>query len=177
MRGQETLPIAGGIPFLRGLDGKGARIALLALLLFLPAGAQAGGRILVSGPAGRQSLDLQNSRFELFWVHSVERTEWRETFFVDSSGAISLVASEFESAGAGLPGMPNGGEVVRLADGKMRLTGSRLAVRDLRVQLSDLSHHFLRTDDRVIDLNAVFGEGIITIRVQLPQRRDHDENS
>jgi len=130
----------------------------------------------VAGPAGRQSFDLPDNRFQLSWIHSVERTEWRETFSV-ASGEISLVASEFESGGAGFPGLPNGGEVVRLADGKMRLTGSRLSVRDLRVQLSDLSRHYLRTEDRVIDLNAVFGEGAITIRVENPNRRKYDEKS
>jgi len=143
----------------------------------MPAIAQAGGRILVSGPAGRQAFDLPENRFELSWTHSVERTEWRETFSVDPSGAISLVSSEFESAGAGLPGMPNAGEVVRLAEGKMRLTGSRLVVGDLRVQLSDLSRHYLHAEGRVIDLNALFGEGIITIRVETSQRREHDEKS
>jgi len=172
------LPIPGGIPLLRGHGGENlGRVALLALLLFLPSAAQAGERILVSGPAGRQSLDLPKSRFQLFWIHSVERTEWRETFSVDPSGAISLVASEFESGGAGLPGMPNAGEVVRLADGKMRLTGSGFAVRDLQVHLSDISRHYLRAEDRVIDLNAVFGEGIITIRAEIPTRRGYDENS
>ncbi len=105
----------------------------------------------------------------------MERTEWSETFSVDPSGTISLAASEFESAGAGLPGIPNGGEVVRLADGKMRLTGSRLAVENLQVQLSNISRHYLHAGNRVIDLNAVFGEGVITIRAEKPQRGGTDE--
>ena len=174
---KETLPNPAPHRFRRCRGEGSVRIALLALLLCLPAAATAGERIQVSGPAGTSAFDLPNGRFTLSWIHSVERTEWRETFAVDSGGRISLVVSEFESAGAGLPGMPNAGEVVRLEDGKMRLTGSGLSVQVLRVRLSDLSHHSLHTEDRVIDLNAMFGEGIVTIRAISSKRRRHDENS
>jgi len=141
----------------------------------MPAAGEAGGRILVSGPLGSQAVDLPDNIFVLSWIHSVERTPWRETFAVAPSGEITLTVSEFESAGAGLPGMPNGKETVRLAGRTMRLTGSGLAVWDLQVQSSDLSHHRLRAGNRVFDLNAVFGEGIITIRAVPPQRRKQDE--
>ncbi len=141
------------------------------LLVALLAGiCPAGERILISGRTGQRVFVLSGNTFDLSWIHSVERTEWRETYSVGPSGTISLAVSEFESAGAGLPGMPNGPEVVRLEGGKMRLSGSRLFLRDLHVQLSDLSHHYLRTGSRVVDLNAVFGEGIITIQAEKTQK-------
>jgi hypothetical protein len=35
----------------------------------------------------------------------------------------------------------------------------------LRIRLSDVSPHILRSGERDIDLNSVFGEGVVTIRV------------
>jgi hypothetical protein len=163
------------VPF-RDLGTAFAVLAIAACGVLFPAsgGCRAGERIVISGPASQMTFVLPGKTFDLSWIHSVELTEWRETFAIDPSGKISLAASEFESAGAGLPGMPNGGEIVRLADGKMRLTGSRLVLDDLEVCLSDLSHHYLRTEDRLIDLNAIFGEGTISIRAEKKERGGND---
>jgi hypothetical protein len=151
-------------------------LAIAACGVLFPAsgGCRAGERIVISGPASQKTFVLPGKTFDLSWIHSVELTEWRETFAIDPSGRIALAASEFASAGAGLPGMPNGREIVRLADGKMRLTGSRLVLDDLEVYLSDLSHHYLRTEDRLIDLNAIFGEGTISIRAEKKERGGND---
>jgi hypothetical protein len=160
----------------RDLGTAFAILAIAACGVLFPAsvGYHAGERIVISGPASQKIFVLPGKTFDLSWIHSVELTEWRETFAIDPSGRISLAASEFASAGAGLPGMPNGGEIVRLADGKMRLTGSRLVLDDLEVYLSDLSHHYLRTEDRLVDLNAIFGEGTISIRAEKKERGGND---
>jgi hypothetical protein len=160
----------------RALGTAFAILSIAACGVLLPAsgGCRAGERIVISGPASQQVFVLPGKTFDLSWIHSVERTEWRETFAIDPSGRIALAASEFASAGAGLPGMPNGREIVRLSDGKMRLTGSRLVLDDLEVHLSDLSHHYLRTEDRLIDLNAIFGEGIISIRAEKKEKGGND---
>jgi hypothetical protein len=160
----------------RGLGTAFAILAIAACGILFPAseGCRAGERIIISGPSSQKVFVLPGKTFDLSWIHSVELTEWRETFAIDPSGRISLAASEFASAGAGLPGMPNGGEIVRLTDGKMRLTGSRLVLDDLEVHLSDLSHHYLRTEDRLIDLNAIFGEGTISIRAEKKERGEND---
>ena len=105
------------------------------------------------------------SRFELSWVHSVERTPWRETYRLKDA-EIVLVASEFSSAGAGLPDSLRPGETFRSGGGKMRIEHRRLAIRDLRIRLSDLSHHLLHIGRRTIDLNAIFGETAVSLAVR-----------
>ncbi len=127
----------------------------------------AGGFTLrVDGAAKSVRFPLPGNVFELSWAHSVERTEWRETYSVGPCGVILLTASTFESAGAGLPDRLADGEVFRLKGGKMRIEGRRVPVGDLRVRLSDISPHVLHVGGRAVDLNSVFGEGVVTIRVE-----------
>jgi len=127
----------------------------------------AGGFTLqVDGAAKSVRFPLPRNVFDLSWKHSVERTEWRETYTVGPDGEIFLAASTFESAGAGLPERLTGGEVFRLEDGRMRIEGRHIPVGDLRVRLSDVSPHLLHVGDRTVDLNSVFGEGVVTIRVE-----------
>ena len=132
----------------------------------------AGGFILrIDGAEKSVRIPLPCNVFDLSWRHSVERTEWRETYTVGPGGKILLTASTFESAGAGLPDRLADGEVFRLEDGKMRIEGRRIPVGDLRVRLSDVSPHVLHVGKRDIDLNSKFGEGVVTIRVEQEQQR------
>ena len=127
----------------------------------------AGGFTLrIDGAAKVVRFPLPGSDFGLSWAHSVERTEWRETYTIGPGGEILLTASTFESAGAGLPYRLADGEVFRLEDGTMRIEGRRVPIGDLRVRLSDVSPHLLHVGDRAVDLNSVFGEGVVTIRVE-----------
>jgi len=132
----------------------------------------AGGFSLrIDGAAKSVRFPLPGNTFELSWAHSVERTEWRETYTVGPGGEILLTASTFESAGAGLPDRLTDGAVFRLEDGKMRIEGQRVPIGDLRVRLSDVSPHLLHLGERAVDLNSVFGEGVVTIRVEQEQTR------
>jgi len=132
----------------------------------------AGGYTLrIDGPAKIVRFPLPGNVFGLSWAHSVERTEWRETYTVGPGGAIFLTASAFASAGAGLPDRLADGEVFRLEDGTMRIEGRRVPVGDLRVRLSDVSPHVLHAGERPVDLNSLFGEGVVTIRVEQEQTR------
>ena len=99
-------------------------------------------------------------------MHSVEKTEWRETYAVDREGKIVLTASDFASAGAGLPDRVGPGETFRAHGGRMRIEGRCLPIQELRVRLSEVSHHVLRIGNRNIDLNALFGECVVSIRVE-----------
>jgi len=127
----------------------------------------AGGFTLrVDGAAKSVRFPLPCNVFDLSWEHSVERTEWRETYTVGPGGEILLTASTFESAGAGLPERLADGEVFRLEGGTMRIEGRRVPIGDLRVRLSDVSPHLLHAGERAVDLNSVFGEGVVTIRVE-----------
>jgi hypothetical protein len=131
-----------------------------------PVAHAVGGGVRIDGERGVRHLPLPDGTFELSWVHSVERTEWRETFRVDREGNILLVASEFASAGAGLPDRAGEGETFRIKDGRMRIEERNVPVGVLRVRLSDVSRHILWAGDRRFDLNAAFGEGVVTIRAE-----------
>lgn len=132
----------------------------------------AGGFTLrVDGAAKSVRFPLPCDVFDLSWKHSVERTEWRETYTVGPGGEILLTASTFESAGAGLPDRLADGEVFRLEGGTLRIEGRRVPIADLRVRLSDVSPHLLRVGERAVDLNSVFGEGVVTIRVEREKTR------
>jgi hypothetical protein len=132
-----------------------------------PAVSFAGGFTLrIDGPAKSVRFPLPGNVFGLSWTHSVEGTEWRETYTVGPRDAVFLTTSAFASAGAGLPERLADGEVYRLEDGTMRIEGRRVPVGDLRVRLSDLSTHFLHAGGRTVDLNSLFGEEVVTIRVE-----------
>jgi hypothetical protein len=132
----------------------------------------AGGFTLrVDGAAKSVRFPLPRNVFDLSWKHSVERTEWRETYTVGPGGEILLTTSTFESAGAGLPDRLGDGEIFRLEDGKMRIVGRRVPTGELRIRLSDVSRHVLYVGERAVDLNSVFGEGVVTIRVEKEQQR------
>ena len=55
-----------------------------------PVAHAVGGGVRIDGEEGVRRLPLPDGAFELSWVHSVERTEWRETFRVDREGNILL---------------------------------------------------------------------------------------
>ncbi len=132
----------------------------------------AGGLTLrIDGASKSVRFTLPCDVFGLSWRHSVERTEWRETYTVGPGEAIFLTTSAFASAGAGLPDRLADGEVFRLEDGTMRIEGRHIPVGDLRVRLSDVSPHVLHVGERAIDLNSMFGEGVVTIRVEQEQPR------
>ena len=132
----------------------------------------AGGFTLrIDGVAKSVRFPLPGNVFGLSWEHSVELTQWSETYAVGPGGEILLTASTFESAGAGLPDRLADGEVFLLEDGTMRIEGRRVPIGDLRVRLSDVSPHLLHAGERAVDLNSVFGEGVVTIRVEQEQSR------
>lgn len=125
-----------------------------------------GYTLRIDGAAKVLRVPLPGNVFGLSWTHSVERTVWRETYAAGPGGEIRLTASRFESAGAGLPDRLADGEVFRLEGGAMRIEGRRIPIGDLRVRLSGLSPHVLHAGGRSIDLNPLFGEGVVTIRVE-----------
>ena len=136
-----------------------------AVAAALPFPEEASARCLeVATPTAARCFPLR-SRFQLSWVHSVERTAWRETYHV-RRGGILLVASEFSSAGAGLPDTLRPGEIFRAGGGKMRIEHRRVPIPDLRIHLSPLSHHLLHIGRRTIDLNSLFGDAVVSVAVR-----------
>jgi hypothetical protein len=155
----------------------GRALIVTGMLLLIAPACFAGHRIVIAGSTARYSFSLPQDSFELSWVHSVELTWWRESYSVSPSGEIVLVASEYSSAGAGLPDWISPGEHFEISNGKMRLFDRHVPVGDLRVRLSDVSHHYLFIQDRVMDLNGLFGEGLVRIWVDKTQKEENNERN
>jgi len=141
------------------------RFFAAAAVIVLGAGAASAECLRVAAPHEVRCLPMRGGTFQLSWIHSVERTEWRETYRVDS-GQVILTASEFSSAGAGLPDCLLPGEVFHNRSGRMWIDHRHIPIRDLRIRLSPLSHHVLHVDGRDLDLTALFGESVVSIGVQ-----------
>jgi len=154
--------------FGRAVRLSGAFLLSSALLGAVPAvGFPDGSRrceVVVEGRGAVRRFSVPTCTFALSWIHSVERTEWRETYVVDRDGEIVLSASEFSSGGAGLPDAVGEGETFRRENGAMRIERRNVRIGELRIRLSDVSHHRLGVGGDWIDLNAEFGDGVVTIR-------------
>ena len=61
---------------------------------------------------GATTLMLSSPEFELSWRHSVEKTEWRESWVI-ASGALHLTEAAVKGSGAGMDPGPG----ARLEDG------------------------------------------------------------
>lgn len=79
---------------------------------------------------GAVAMTLAQPLFTLSWTHSVERTEWRETWGI-SAGALQLRHAAVRGSGAGM----EPGEGVRLRDGWWEWAPD-LTVPDLRLAAS-----------------------------------------
>ena len=153
-----------------------AALCLLAGAGVARAASQESAAIEVSGTNGVRIFALGGSTFALSWVHSVERTEWKETFRVGVCGDLRLVESEYASAGAGLPDSLAPGETFELRGGRMVISNRSLSLPELRVRLSEVSHHVLWLDGAPVDLTEIFGEGPVVIRAQpRDKERAHEE--
>ncbi|MBP2641465.1 MAG: hypothetical protein H6Q66_2416 [Firmicutes bacterium] len=83
-------------------------------------------RIIVESD-GQASLFLptfQGDTFSLHFIHSVHKTPVWENFVVENEGQITLVSTEFESYGVGMPFLPEEGTFER-KDNKILLTNLR----------------------------------------------------
>ncbi len=147
--------------------GRGPRLtwhqggALAALVLAVLAGAAAAfvpafvvlevrgwrtGRLLYSAPVRLQS------RFEVRFVHSVERTPVREVFTAGPDLDIYLVETAYESFGAGLPTTADDGARFVLEDGKIRITGMHRRIGELVLCVSPLPRHALVLEGKTMML-------------------------
>lgn len=77
---------------------------------------------------------LVASSFTLSWTHSVERTQWRESWVVEGHG-LRLVAASVEGPGAGIA-VPDG---ARWADGRWTYEPVLPPVRNLNLAASGMT--------------------------------------
>jgi len=106
------------------------------------------------------------ARFEVRFVHSVERTPVREVFAVGPDLAIYLVETVYESFGAGLPTTADKGARFVLDGGRMRITGLRRRIGELRLAVSSVPGHALTIPGETVVLANLAEPGTaLTLRV------------
>lgn len=106
---------------------------------------------------GLTALTLASGRFDLTWKHSVERTEWRESWAVEH-GALRLTEAAVKGSGAGMD--PGPGAI--LADGWWVWRPELGPLDELRLAASAATGGGWRlcADGRCHDLGTTPGDGI-----------------
>jgi hypothetical protein len=106
---------------------------------------------------GAAVLSLASGQFELSWRHSVEKTEWRESWVV-ANGALTLTKAAVKGSGAGMD--PGPGAV--LTDGWWIWAPALGPVPALQLAASGATGGgwHLCADGTCRDLGAVSGDGI-----------------
>lgn len=91
-------------------------------------------------------------RFEVRFIHSVERTPVREVFAVGPDLVIYLVETVYESFGAGLPTTAEDGARFVLEEGKIRVTGLHRRIGELVLSVSPVPGHALVVSGETVTL-------------------------
>lgn len=91
-------------------------------------------------------------KFEVNFVHSVEKTPVREVFRAERDLSIYLVETIYESFGAGLPTTPDEGAKLVVGGGKTRITGMNRRIGNLFLAVSPFPGHTLATGEETIVL-------------------------
>ncbi|MGE5588082.1 MAG: DUF1850 domain-containing protein [Clostridia bacterium] len=92
------------------------------------------------------------NRFEVRFVHSVERTPVCEVFAVEPGLVIYLVETRYESFGAGLPTTADEGARFVLGDGEVRITGLHRRIGALDLAVSPVPGHALVVSGKTVAL-------------------------
>ncbi|NLG78690.1 MAG: DUF1850 domain-containing protein [Firmicutes bacterium] len=92
------------------------------------------------------------SRFEVQFIHSVERTPVREILAAGPDLVIYLVETVYESFGAGLPTTADEGARLVLEDGKIRITGLHRRIGELVLSVSPVPGHALVVSGETVTL-------------------------
>lgn len=117
----------------------------------------------------RVPLPAEQPRFGIAFRHSVETSpviEWFEPAGTPSTGLL-LVATEYESFGAGLPAEPPpGARFVELPD-RFLMDGLAVPVPDLVLRPLPLTQHALLVGDVRLDLTGLVAPGAaLRVRVR-----------
>jgi hypothetical protein len=130
---------------------------LLVLLLFL----------FVKKPVTQVSYAdsvfyLKEKKFEIGWIHSVEKEPWFEQYAMKSN-KLYLVGTRFKTFGAGTP---SDGEIIPSNDGYIHMAMNR-EIELLSLTVSERIKTTLYTGDTTIPLYKLAGEyGSVTIEIK-----------
>lgn len=128
------------------LLGEGAFLLVLLffLLIKLP---------VISFETGGEQFYLKEKAFELSWIHSVEKEEWRE-FYERDGGTLILTETHFKTFGAGVP---SDGTILPSDDGFIHMRIDR-EMGDMNLTVSDNAQTTIRAGGREIKLYALIDD-------------------
>ncbi len=89
--------------------------------------------------------------FEISWIHSVEREEWREQFLIYTDKVIRVESTRFRSFGAGLP---YNAPITETLGGWVIMSGLNRKVDPLIIRSNDETAHKLIIDNQAYELPA-----------------------
>ncbi|MBT2583900.1 DUF1850 domain-containing protein [Planococcus sp. ISL-109] len=96
---------------------------------------------------------LKEKAFELSWIHSVEKEEWRE-FYERDGGTLTLTETHFKTFGAGVP---SDGIILPSDDGFVHMRIDRV-MDELNLTVSENAQTTIRTGGREIKLYALIDD-------------------
>ena len=108
------------------------RIWFVFLLLFVSACANSEHLTLIVQSQEDQTVYNEvthlkaEDTFTISWIHSVEKTPWREVYQLTDEGDLLLIETAFQSFGAGVPHQK----------GTMTVEDGEVVIRDINEQLS-----------------------------------------
>lgn len=116
----------------------GTALAVLAIFVVVSLFSRASYLVLANGHTGvvllRQRA-AQGDKFSISYIHSVNKSPVAEIYQI-RDGEIVLIALEFETFGAGMPGeLEPGQSLIRLPGGGMRIEGFDRVIGELRYMI------------------------------------------
>lgn len=125
--------------------------------------------LVVQSPTGKVGLVLPVSRgdsFSLRFIHSVHLTPVWENFTVTGIDSMSLISTEYESYGVGMPSLPSEGKFEQLND-RFRLSGLNRHFTEISLRVWPKNKLTLLHDNREYSLYEMFEpESLVFIRVR-----------
>ncbi|MFS0750855.1 DUF1850 domain-containing protein [Oceanobacillus sp. 1P07AA] len=94
-----------------------------------------------------ESYYIYDVKFELQWIHSVEKEEWVEVYEIKQN-KLTLVETYFKTFGAGVPAQ---GEVIPSSDGYIHMKMD-VSYKELNVAVSENVKTTLSTDKKEVRL-------------------------
>ena len=141
-------------------------VVLMAAAAFIPLHAL---EVRESGGAGRV-LFLEGiapgDTFTVSFIHSVEKSEVVDYFWIDGDCRIILYQSEFGSLNTGLPAVVSGREVFARTERGFRLSNLDRVLPEIQLQVSAAWGGTLTMKGRDISLSALAGDGPVRIKTR-----------
>jgi len=96
--------------------------------------------------------------FAVSFIHSVNKTEVKEGYYIDNNGIIILDYCVYYGFGAGVATeVPEGGSLTTLSDGSMLMSGFEMPIQQLSYVVGTVSDHILYINGEELSLRELCG--------------------